>query len=73
MLALLQDTGPCRPPQWRGGQGGATGHHGIQVREGLRGVTGTSGSLISSDDFTAALAHPLLQRPAERRGGFVFG
>lgn len=51
-----------------GGQGGATGHRGIQVREGLRGVTGPSGSLVGSDDFTVALAHPLLQRPAERRG-----
>lgn len=39
------------------------------MREGLRGVTGTSGRLIGGDDFTVALAHPLLQRPAERRGG----
>lgn len=59
------------PPQWGGGRGGATGHRGIQVREGLRGVTGTSGRLIGGDDFTVALAHPLLQRPAERRVGGV--
>lgn len=43
------------------------------MREGLRGVTGTSGRLIGGDDFTVGLAHPLLQRPAERRGVGVGG
>lgn len=72
-LALLQDTGPCRPPTpCRAGVGGRRGYRSLwETGEGgavWAWWSGASGGLVDCDDFAAALAHPLLQGPAERRG-----